>query len=206
MKAFQGAKAKIVRRFGVNIFETDKYDRILGRRKFPPGMHGPTKRIGKISEYGKQLIEKQKMKFMYGMTEKQFRNFYEKAERKKGATGINLLQMLETRLDNFIFRSGWSSSRAQARQLIRHNHILLNGKKANIPSMIVKTGSKIDMGKKEVSRSLVNDYIADNQWRDVPNWINSKKESSEIVMGRRPERDEMPAFLNEQLVVELYSK
>ena len=101
MKAFQGAKAKIVRRFGVNIFETDKYDRILGRRKFPPGMHGPTKRIGKISEYGKQLIEKQKMKFMYGMTEKQFRNFYEKAERKKGATGINLLQMLETRLDNF---------------------------------------------------------------------------------------------------------
>ena len=100
MKAFQGAKAKIVRRFGVNIFETDKYDRILGRRKFPPGMHGPTKRIGKISEYGKQLIEKQKMKFMYGMTEKQFRNFYEKAERKKGATGINLLQMLETRLDN----------------------------------------------------------------------------------------------------------
>ena len=114
--------------------------------------------------------------------------------------------MLETRLDNFIFRSGWSSSRAQARQLIRHNHILLNGKKANIPSMIVKTGSKIDMGKKEVSRSLVNDYIADNQWRDVPNWINSKKESSEIVMGRRPERDEMPAFLNEQLVVELYSK
>ena len=84
MKAFQGAKAKIVRRFGVNIFETDKYDRILGRRKFPPGMHGPTKRIGKISEYGKQLIEKQKMKFMYGMTEKQFRNFYEKAERKKG--------------------------------------------------------------------------------------------------------------------------
>ena len=97
MKAFQGAKAKIVRRFGINIFETDKYDKILQRRKFPPGMHGPTKRSGKISEYGKQLIEKQKMKFMYGMTEKQFRNFYKKAERKKGATGMNLLQMLENR-------------------------------------------------------------------------------------------------------------
>ncbi len=206
MKAFQGPKGKIVRRFGVNIFEADKYDRILGRRKFPPGMHGNTRRSGKISEYGKQLVEKQKMKFMYGMTERQFRNFYKKAERKKGATGINLLQMLETRLDNFVFRSGWTSTRAQARQLIKHNHILLNGKKANIPSIIVKTGNKIDMGKKETSRSLVNDYIADNQWRDVPNWINSKKESSEIVMGRRPERDEMPAFLNEQLVVELYSK
>ena len=208
MKAFKGPKAKIVRRFGINIFETDKYDRILGRRKFPPGMHGPTKRIGKMSEYGKQLIEKQKMKFMYGMTEKQFRNFYKKAERKKGATGMNLLQMLETRLDNFLFRSGWAASRAQARQLIKHNHILLNKKKANIPSIIVKTGNKIDMGTREASRSLVNDYITDNQnqYRDVPNWINSKKESSEIVMGRKPERDEMPAFLSEQLVVELYSK
>ena len=92
MKAFQGPKGKIVRRFGVNIFEADKYDRILGRRKFPPGMHGNTRRSGKISEYGKQLVEKQKMKFMYGMTERQFRNFYKKAERKKGATGINLLQ------------------------------------------------------------------------------------------------------------------
>ena len=161
-----------------------------------------------MSEYGKQLIEKQKMKFMYGMTEKQFRNFYKKAERKKGATGMNLLQMLETRLDNFLFRSGWAASRAQARQLIKHNHILLNKKKANIPSIIVKTGNKIDMGTREASRSLVNDYITDNQnqYRDVPNWINSKKESSEIVMGRKPERDEMPAFLSEQLVVELYSK
>ena len=130
-------------------------------------------------------------------SEKQFRNFYKKAERKKGATGMNLLQMLETRLDNFIFRSGWAINRAQARQLIKHNHILLNGKKANIPSIIVKAGNKIDMGKREVSRSLVNDYIADNQWRDVPNWINSKKESSEIIMGRKPEREEMPAFLQE---------
>ena len=206
MKAFQGSKAKIVRRFGINIFETDKYDKILNRRKFPPGMHGPTKRVTKISEYAKQLIEKQKMKFMYGMTEKQFHNFYKKAERKKGATGMNLLQMLETRLDNFIFRSGWARSRAQARQLIKHNHILLNGKKANIPSIIVKTGSKIDMGKKESSRSLINDYIDKNQWKDVPNWINSKTESSEIIMSRKPEKDEMPAFLNEQLVVELYSK
>ena len=119
---------------------------------------------------------------------------------------MNLLQMLETRLDNFLFRSGWAASRAQARQLIKHNHILLNKKKANIPSIIVKTGNKIDMGTREASRSLVNDYITDNQWRDVPNWINSKKESSEIVMGRNPERDEMPAFLSEQLVVELYSK
>ncbi len=206
MKTFQGAKGKIVRRFGINIFETDKYDKVLNRRKYPPGMHGPTKRSSKISEYGKQLIEKQKMKFMYGMTEKQFRNFYEKAERKKGATGMNLLQMLETRLDNFIFRSGWAVTRVQARQLVNHNHILLNGKKANIPSMMVKTGNKIDMGKRAASRSLVNQYIEENQWRDVPNWINSRKESSEIVMGRTPERDEMPAFLNEQLVVELYSK
>ena len=140
MKAFKGPKAKIVRRFGINIFETDKYDRILGRRKFPPGMHGPTKRIGKMSEYGKQLIEKQKMKFMYGMTEKQFRNFYKKAERKKGATGMNLLQMLETRLDNFLFRSGWAASRAQARQLIKHNHILLNKKESQYPFHNVKTG------------------------------------------------------------------
>ena len=100
----------------------------------------------------------------------------------------------------------FSAVRSGARQLIKHNHILLNGKKANIPSIIVKTGSKIDMGKKESSRSLINDYIDKNQWKDVPNWINSKTESSEIIMSRKPEKDEMPAFLNEQLVVELYSK
>ena len=206
MKSFKGSKSKVVRRFGVNIFEADKYDRILSKKKYPPGVHGPTKRSSKISEYGKQLLEKQKIKFMYGLNEKQFRNFYNKADRKKGATGFNLLLMLESRLDNVVFRSGWSTTRAQARQMVNHGHVTLNKKKVNIPSILVNAGDKIDMKRKNSSHQLINSNIEDNSWRDIPGWINSNQEESTIVIIRNPERGEMPNFLTEQLVVELYSK
>ena len=206
MKSFQGAKAKIVRRFGINIFESDKYDRILERKKYPPGVHGPTKRGTKLSEYGKQLKEKQKIKFMYGLTERQFRNTYNKAEKKKGATGLNLLRMLEIRIDNVIFRGGWAATRAQARQLVSHGHILINKKKINIPSILVTIGDKIDMKKKNSSNNLINHYIDENHWRNVPGWIRSNRESSLIEIIRLPDREEIPSFLEEQLVVELYSK
>ena len=206
MKSFKGSKAKVVRRFGVNIFEADKYDRILNKKKYPPGVHGPTRKQSKVSAYGKQLIEKQKIKFMYGLTEKQFRNCYDKADKKKGATGFNLLVILESRLDNVVFRSGWSATRAQARQLVNHGHITLNQKKANIPSMLVGAGDKIDMKIKQVSRTLINGNIEENGWRDVPGWINSNHETSTIEIIRTPDREEIPNFLNEQLVVELYSK
>jgi small subunit ribosomal protein S4 len=206
MKSFKGAKAKVVRRFGVNIFEADKYDRILSRKGYPPGVHGPTKKGSKLSEYGKQIVEKQKIKFMYGLTERQFRNFYNKAEKKKGATGLNLLLMLEARIDNVIFRSGWAATRAQARQIVNHGHVVINRKKSNIPSILVSAGDKIDMKKKAASRSLINSNIEDNGWRDVPGWIKSNHEESTIEIIRLPEREEIPKFLNEQLVVELYSK
>ena len=206
MKAFKGAKAKVIRRFGVNIFEANKYDAILNKRNYPPGVHGPKKRGAKISEYGRQLIEKQKMKLMYGLTERQFHNFYDKAERQKGATGLNLLKLLETRIDNIIFRSGWATTRAQARQIVNHNHVTLDGKKANIPSMHVKIGCFIEMKQKDISRSLINSCIEENQWRAVPSWINSNKTNSTIKIVNEPTREEMPQFVNEQLIVELYSK
>lgn len=206
MKSFRGPKAKVVRRFGENIFESNKYDAILRKRNTPPGVHGNKKRNSKVSEYGKQLLEKQKIKFMYGMTERQFRNLYNKAVKKKGPTGINLLQMLETRIDNFVFRSGWASTRAQARQLVNHSHVTVNGVIANIPSMSIKAGDLIEMRKKNNSRNLINLYIEENQWRSVPSWINSDTGASITKMIKDPEKDEMPKNLNEQLVVELYSK
>ena len=206
MKTFQGSKAKVVRRFGVNIFESDKYDRILEKKKHPPGVHGPTKRGTKKSEYGKQLTEKQKIKFMYGLTERQFRNTYNKAEKKKEATGLNLLQMLEARIDNVLFRSGWAATRAQARQLVSHGHVIINKKNINIPSILVEAGDKIDMNRKKNSTALINHYIEENNWRNIPGWINSNREASWIEIIRLPDREEIPSFLDEQLVIELYSK
>ena len=144
MAKLSTAKGKLVRKFGENIFGNPKYDRLLNRKPYNPGQHGQTRR-SKLSNYGLQLREKQKIKFMYGLLEKQFRLTFGKAEKMKGETGTNMLQLLESRLDNVVYRLGFASSRPAARQLVSHKHILLNGQCVNIPSLIVKSGDEISV-------------------------------------------------------------
>ena len=198
-------KGKLVRKFGENIFGNPKYDRLLNRKPYNPGQHGQTRRV-KLSNYGIQLREKQKIKFMYGLLEKQFRLTFQKAEKLKGETGTNMLQLLESRLDNIVYRLGFAISRSAARQLVSHRHIRLNGKVANIPSMIVKPGDNISV--KERSKKM--DCIIDSIKRikgdiDLP-WLSLDKAKMSGTFVSLPERDDMNLNVNEQLVVELYSK
>ncbi len=199
------AKGKLVRKFGENIFGNPKYDRLLNRKPYMPGQHGQTRRA-KLSNYGIQLREKQKIKFMYGLLEKQFRLTFEKAEKMKGETGTNMLQILESRLDNVVYRLGFASSRPAARQLVSHKHILLNEKCVNIPSLIVKSGDIISIRNK--SRKM--DCIIESMKRikgDIElAWLSLDKAKMVGKFIAVPEREEMQQTVNEQLVVELYSK
>ena len=199
------AKGKLVRKFGENIFGNPKYDRLLNRKPYMPGQHGQTRRA-KLSNYGIQLREKQKIKFMYGLLEKQFRLTFEKAEKMKGETGTNMLQILESRLDNVGYRLGFASSRPAARQLVSHKHILLNEKCVNIPSLIVKSGDIISIRNK--SRKM--DCIIESMKRikgDIElAWLSLDKAKMVGKFIAVPEREEMQQTVNEQLVVELYSK
>ena len=206
MKNYRGSKGNIVRRFGVNIFESPKYDRLLEKRPTPPGMHGLKRKKGKTSEYGRQLNEKQKIKFSYGLTEKQFRGLYEKASTKKGPTGELLLQLLETKLYNVVFRAGFASTRAQARQFVGHGHLTVNGKKVDIPSFQLNIGDKISVRSKKVSQEMATRYIDENNWRDVLSWVSVDRPSMTFELNKLPERSEIPCEADEQLVVELYSK
>ena len=199
------AKGKLVRKFGENIFGNPKYDRLLNRKPYIPGQHGQTRRA-KLSNYGIQLREKQKIKFMYGLLEKQFRLTFEKAEKMKGETGTNMLQLLESRLDNVVHRLGFASSRPAARQLVSHKHILLNNKCVNIPSLIVKPGDVVSI--RDKSKKI--DCIIDSMKRfkgdiDLP-WLSIDKAKMRGTFIAVPEREDMQLTVNEQLVVELYSK
>lgn len=198
-------KGKLVRKFGENIFGNPKYDRLLNRKPYAPGQHGSARRR-RPSNYGIQLKEKQKIKFMYGLLEKQFFNYFEKAEHMKGETGTNLLQLLESRLDNVVYRLGFASTRAQARQLVGHAHLLVNGQKVNIPSFGVKPGDEIQV--REKSRKM--DFILNSLKRikgdiDLP-WLELDKAKMKGTFLVMPEREDMELTVNEQLVVELYSK
>ena len=175
------------------------------RRAFGPGQHGQA-RFRKVSDYAIQLREKQKVKNIYGVLEGQFRNYFHKADLKKGITGENLLIMLERRLDNAIFRLGFSSSRKQARQLVRHNHILVNGKKVNIPSFLISIGDVITI--KEKSRT--NNYLVESMEavarRGIPTWLELEKDAFKATVKALPNREEITMPIQEQLIVELYSK
>jgi small subunit ribosomal protein S4 len=175
------------------------------RRAFGPGQHGQS-RFKKQSDYAVQLREKQKVKDMYGMLESQFRLTFDKAERQKGVTGENLLVLLERRLDNTIFRLGFSSSRNQARQLVRHNHILVNGKKVNIPSFLVSEGDKISLKEKSRSNAVVNENLEAVVRRGVPSWLELDKDNYSGNVKALPNREEITMPIQEQLIVELYSK
>lgn len=198
-------KGKLVRKFGENIFGNPKYDRLLNRKPYKSGQHGQGRR-SKLSNYGVQLQEKQKIKFMYGLLEKQFRLTFEKAEKMKGETGTNMLQLLESRLDNVVYRLGFSPSRPSGRQMVSHKHFLVNNKVVNIPSYIVNPGDVIEVRKKSKKMDIILEAMRRIKGdMDLP-WLGLDKAKMRGTFVAVPDRDEMQLTVNEQLVVELYSK
>jgi small subunit ribosomal protein S4 len=206
MGKYIGIKGKICRRFGVNLFGNLKYDRLLEKRPSAPGMHGAASARKKDSEYGRQLKEKQKLKIMYGLREKQFRITFARAAQKKGITGDNLLQLLERRLDNVVFRLGFAPTRSAARQLVSHGHFKINGRKVNIPSYVVTESDEISIKDRDSSKALIQRNLELSSRRDVPQWLILTKEELKGLVARMPLRDEMPSVADELMIVELYSK
>lgn len=198
-------KGKLVRKFGENIFGNPKYDSLLNKKPYTPGQHGPTRRR-RLSNYGVQLREKQKIKAMYGVLERQFRNYFHKAEKMTGETGINLLQLLECRLDNVVYRLGLASTRSQARQMVSHAHFLLNNRKCNYPSATVKPGDVIQVREHSKRMEIIMDAMKRIKGDIGLPWLELDKAKMTGTFLAVPERDEMALTVNEQLVVELYSK
>ena len=209
MARYTDANCRLCRREGQKLFL--KGERCyspkcaLERRAFPPGQNGQGRR-SKTSDYGLQLREKQKTKRFYGLQETQFRNLFDKAARKQGITGENLLIMLETRLDNVVFRLGFAASRKEARQLVTHGHFQVNGKKVNIPSYVCKAGDVIEISSKSVSRQMAVRSIELSRARSVPAWLECNTALLRGTVNREPEREEISPEINEQLIVEFYSR
>jgi small subunit ribosomal protein S4 len=201
MARYTGPKTKIARKFGDAIFGEDKY---FDKRSYPPGQHGQSKKRKTASEYAVQLAEKQKAKYTYGLLERQFRNLFEKASSKKGVTGDNMFKLLEARLDNTIYRLGFAASRAQARQLVIHKHISVNGHIVNVPSYTLKPGDKVGLRERSKNLTVVQDSLAKRGKKF--NWLVLDEKTVEGTFVEFPERDQIPENINEQLIVELYSK
>jgi len=176
----------------------------IQRRNYPPGQHGQGR--SKISDYGLQLREKQKVKRMYGVLEKQFRGYFERAERMRGVTGTNLLMILERRLDNVVYRLGFANSRSQARQLVRHNHILVDGKRVNVPSFNVRVGQLVQVVEKKRTSPLVRDALEAAARRGFPPWLELEKEEARGRVSMMPTREDITMPIQEHLIIELYSK
>lgn len=208
MARYRGPVTKLSRREGVNLLLkgdrsfTDKDS--FERKPYPPGQHGGGRQ--KFSEYGTQLREKQKIKRYYGVLEKQFRKFFKEADRREGVTGENLIQLLESRLDNMVYRSGLARSRPEARIWVGHRHFLVNGKRVNIPSYLVKPGDVIEVREKSQKMTAIQDAIQSAPRRGVPEWIELDEKSFKATVKLLPERNQITMPMNEQLVVELYSK
>lgn len=208
MARYTGPVCRLCRREDMKLFlkgdrcYTDKC--AYERRAYPPGQHGQGRK--KRTDFGEQLREKQKVRRMYGILEKQFRGYYVKASRMKGVTGENLLMLLERRLDNVVYRMGFAATRAEARQLVRHRHFLVNGHKANIPSMLLKPGDVVEV--KERSKKVVKivESIGTVDRRGTPSWIELDKETFKGVFKEMPVREELSMPIREQLIVELYSR
>lgn len=201
MARYIGPRSKIARKFGEPIFGADK---AFEKKKYPPGMHGANKKRKKMSEYGTQLQEKQKAKYTYGILEKQFYNLFEKATRKKGVTGEVLLQLLEARLDNIVYRLGIAPTRRAARQLVSHRHITVNGDTVNIPSYSVRPGEVVGIREKSKSLEAISDSLSGRAQNF--SWLEWDKEKLQGKLLNLPERDLIPENIKEQLIVELYSK
>ncbi|MGC9942880.1 MAG: 30S ribosomal protein S4 [Verrucomicrobiota bacterium] len=202
MARYTGPRVRISRRFGIPIFGPTKY---LERRNYGPGVHGPKSRR-KSTDYGLGLIEKQKLRYYYGLMEKQFRGVYEKAKNKRGVTGETMLQILETRLDNVAFHLGFGNTRAAARQLVGHGHVTVNGRKVSIPSYALKVNDVISVKNNNVSRQLATKNLEISTSRSVPDWLSLNKEEFKGTVMRIPTRDEIQPIANEQAVVEFYSR
>jgi len=202
MARYTGPRVRISRRFGVPIFGPTKY---LERRNYGPGVHGPKSRR-KTTEYGEGLNEKQKLRYYYGLMERQFRGVYEKALRRRGVTGETMLQILETRLDNVVFHLGFGNTRAAARQLVNHGHVTVNGRKASIASFALKVNDVVCIKKHNVSRQLATKNLEISASRAVPDWLSLNKEEFKGTVLRIPTRDEIQPIANEQAVVEFYSR
>ncbi len=202
MARYTGPRVRISRRFGIPIFGPTKY---LERRNYGPGVHGPKSRR-KTTDYGAGLIEKQKLRYYYGLMEKQFRGVYEKALRRRGVTGEQMLQILETRLDNVVFHLGLANTRAAARQMVCHGHITVNGRKSSIPSHALKVNDVISVKNHNVSRQLATKNLEGSTSRTTPDWLSMNKEEFKGVVMRIPTRDEIQPIANEQAIVEFYSR
>jgi small subunit ribosomal protein S4 len=196
-----GPSTKIARKYGEPIFG---YDKVLEKKNYPPGMHGIAKKRKQMSEYGVQLKEKQKAKNTYGVLERQFYKTFVEAARRKGNTGENLMQLLESRLDNLVYRLGIAPTRKTARQLVSHKHILVNGDVVNIPSYTVKPGSKISVREKSKDLSVIRSSLAIAGKR--PAWLDWNEANMEGTFLNLPHKDDIPENINVQLIVELYSK
>lgn len=202
MARYIGPKSKIARKFGEAIYGPDK---VLDKKNYPPGFHGQARRRRKVSEYGVQLKEKQKAKYTYGILERQFRKIFDKAHRSKGITGEMLLKLLESRLDNVVFRLGIAPTRAAARQLVSHKHITVNGQVCNIPSYTLRPGDVVAVREKSKSLEVITDSLNSRRFSKSA-WLEW---DSQLLSGKFlnvPEREEIPENINEQQIVELYSK
>ncbi|MDI1247372.1 MAG: 30S ribosomal protein S4 [Lacunisphaera sp.] len=202
MARYTGPSTRISRRFGQYIVGSAK---VLERRNFPPGQHGPKSRR-KLSEYAVGLNEKQKLRYIYGLLERQFRRVFAIAKKERGVTGERFLQLLETRLDSVVYLLGFAKSRAAARQLVNHGHVRVNGKKVDIASYNVVQGDEVEMKAVNSSRQLATRAIEENRARVVPAWLTRNDEALKGTVTRLPTRDEMEPGINEQLIVEYYSR
>ncbi len=203
MARFTGPKTKVSRRYGVPLFGPSK---AMERKNYPPGIHGPKGSRRKQSEYAIALGEKQKLRYMYGLMERQFRRYYEIALRRRGVTGETLLQLLETRLDNVVFRLGFANTRRGARQLVGHGHVAVNGRKVDVSSFNVKPGDAITVRDNPKSRQLATRNLDLTQIVPVPDWLTVNRDALSGSIARVPSREEIAPIVNEQLIVELYSR
>lgn len=209
MARYIGPVCRLCRREGLKLFlkgercYTEKCS--IDRRAYIPGQHGQA-RHGKVSEYGRQLREKQKVKRIYGLVEKQFRGYYELAARKGGVTGENLLSFLERRLDNVVYRLGFASSRAEARIMVRHRHVMVNGKSCDIPSLLVKTGDAVEVREKSRAQVRITESLEAVDRRGVPAWLSMDKKALKGTVSTLPTRADVTMPIEERLIVELYSK
>jgi small subunit ribosomal protein S4 len=202
MARYIGPTTRIARKFGEPIYGPDK---VFEKKNFPPGMHGATAKRKKMSEYGTQLKEKQKAKYTYGILEKQFSNLFEKAQRMKGITGEVLLQLLESRLDNVVYRLGIAPTRNAARQLVSHRHITVNGEVVNIPSYLLKSGDFVGIREKSKSLEVIGASLTSSRQVNST-WLQWDRDNLTGKFLNMPERNEIPENIKEQLIVELYSK
>ena len=203
MARYTGPTAKVSRRFGVELFGASKS---FARRPFPPGQHGARAGRKKKSDYGIMLAEKQKLRYMYGVLEGQFRRYYHEASRRRGVTGDILLQLLETRLDNIIYRLNFANTRAAARQMVSHGHVTVNGKKVNIPSYACKPGDVVTVAAKARSQALANRFVELAANATTPEWLEVDTAKLSAKVSRIPTVEEIAPIVNVQLIVELYSR